>query len=71
MAGKKITSHLTKENAQQLIKAKLESLLMLQNAFGKKEFKRRIKKVNKILTSGLPKSISKKEKKITKEKTLP
>ena len=53
----------TKKAARELIEAALNNLSALQSAMGKKKFERRVKKAGKLFSNGLPKSVSKKQKK--------
>jgi hypothetical protein len=56
---------LTKKAARQQINQVLSSLSDLENTLGKKKFRRRIEKVEKILLEGLPRD--KKMKKVNTE----
>jgi len=53
----------TKKAARELIEAALHNLSELQSVLGEKKFNRRVKKAGKLFSNGLPKSVSKKQKK--------
>ena len=59
---------LTKKAARLQVNQALTSLTALESSLGKKKFRRRIEKVAKLLSQGLPKEKKAKEEK--KDKTL-
>ncbi len=57
--GKRSAASLNKKEAKIQIKQALASLTVLQSSLGAKKFERRLQKVEKILSNGLPKKAKK------------
>ena len=66
MEVKQATPVFTRKAARQLIENTLQSLSDLKSMLGDKKFERRVKKAGRLLTDGLPKTMSKKNQKIKK-----
>lgn len=54
----------TRKAARELIENALQNVQELQNLWGDKKFKRRVKKAGKFITEGLPKTASQKKPKL-------
>jgi hypothetical protein len=61
---KQVTTKLSREEARLQVIQALSSLTTLQEALGKKKFGRRIRKAEKILSTGLKKQKKQKVKKV-------
>jgi hypothetical protein len=60
----------TKKAAREQIESALRNLSELQAVLGKKKFNRRVKKAGKLLSDGLPKSVTKKKQKQKTERAV-